>query len=99
MIRVVLPYHLRKLAGTESKEVVVSIDDQLTVGTLLDRVEREYPALRGAIRDHASHQRRRLVRFFVDGQDWSHVPHSTPLPESIRTAREPFLIIGAMAGG
>ena len=98
MIRVALPYHLRNLAHV-GKEVELHVDAPVTLGAVLDAVEAQYPVLRGTIRDHVTHQRRPFIRFFACGQDLSHVPTDTPLPEAIVTGAEPFRVVGAMAGG
>ena len=98
MIRVVLPHHLRNLAQV-SDEVQVEISAPATVGALLDTLESRYPALRGTIRDHDTNRRRPFIRFFACKEDFSHAPPDTPLPEPITNGTEPFMIIGAMAGG
>lgn len=98
MIRVVLPFHLRNLAQV-GKEVQLQVDGPVTQRAILDKLEAEYPMLRGTIRDHTTQKRRDFIRFFVCGQDWSHQLPDEPLPEAIVTAAEPFRIIGAMAGG
>lgn len=98
MIRVVLPHHLRTLAHV-GKEVELQVEDPPTLGSVLDVLEARYPMLRGTIRDHVTHQRRDFIRFFVCGQDLSHQPPDTPLPDAIATGTEPFRIVGAMAGG
>ena len=98
MIRVVLPRHLRTLANVD-KEVALQVEGPITVRSILDALEAQYPLLRGTIRDHATQQRRALVRFFACGEDWSHAPVDTPLPAAVATGAEPFLIVGAMAGG
>lgn len=98
MIRVRLPQHLRTLAKAE-REVEIQVGDPLTQGTVLDALEAAYPVLRGAIRDQRTQQRRPLVRFFACGEDLSHNSPDTPLPEAVAQGREPFLIVGAMAGG
>lgn len=98
MIRVVLPYHLRTLAKV-GDEVIVELDGSTTVKSLLDALEQEYPMLRGTIRDHGTLKRRPMVRFFACGEDVSHEPAETPLPEAIVRGAEPFYIIGAIAGG
>jgi molybdopterin synthase sulfur carrier subunit len=98
MIRVVLPQHLRTLARVGS-EVELAVDGQPTQRTVLDALEASYPVLRGTIRDHVTLQRRPFVRFFACEQDLSHDPPDTPLPEAVATGAEPFLVIGAMAGG
>jgi molybdopterin synthase sulfur carrier subunit len=98
MIRVVLPHHLRTLARVE-REVQLEVEGQVTQGSVLDALEESYPMLRGTIRDHTSKQRRPFVRFFACGQDLSHDPPDTPLPEAVATGAEPLMVIGAMAGG
>jgi molybdopterin synthase sulfur carrier subunit len=99
MIRVVLPYHLRSLAGVR-KEVQLEVEVQpVTQVAILDALEAHYPMLRGTVRDTATGQRRPLVRFFVCGQDWSHLPADAPLPAAVASGAEPFMIVGAMAGG
>ncbi len=98
MIRVVLPAHLRSLAKVTG-EVQVDVDGPVTQRTVLDAVEARYPVLRGTIRDHSSLQRRSFLRFFACGEDVSHEPPDAPLPETVCTATEPFMVVGAMAGG
>jgi sulfur-carrier protein len=98
MIRVRLPQHLRTLAQAE-KEVELQVDGPVTQSAVLDALEAAYPMLRGTIRDNATRQRRPLVRFFAIQQDLSHEPPDAPLPEAVATGIEPFLIVGAMAGG
>lgn len=98
MIRVVLPYHLRSLAGVR-KEVQLEVTPPVTQAAILDALEAHYPMLRGTIRDTATGQRRPLVRFFVCSQDWSHELADTPLPAAVTSGAEPFMIVGAMAGG
>ncbi|MCO6452237.1 MAG: MoaD/ThiS family protein [Caldilineales bacterium] len=98
MIRVVLPHHLRTLANS-GKEVVVAVEGPVTSGSILDALEAAYPVLRGTIRDSHTHKRRSLVRFFACGQDLSHEPSDALLPDAVATGAEPFLIVGAMAGG
>ena len=98
MIRVVLPHHLRTLARV-TDEVGVDINGSATVRSLLDAIEAKYPVLRGTIRDHATQQRRPLVRFFACGEDISHEPVDTPLPNAVAIGAEPFFIMGAIAGG
>jgi molybdopterin synthase sulfur carrier subunit len=98
MIRVALPYHLRNLAHV-GKEVEVEVAGAVTISSVLDALEAQYPMLRGTIRDHVTHQRRDFIRFFACGQDLSHVPTVTPLPEDIVLGKEPFRVIGAIAGG
>lgn len=98
MIRVVLPHHLRTLAGVR-KEVELEVAEPVTPAAILDALEARYPTLRGTMRDSATGQRRSLVRFFACGQDWSHEPPDTPLPAAVASGTEPFMVVGAMAGG
>lgn len=98
MIRVVLPAHLRTLARV-SDEVTVDVHGQVTQRTLLDALEREYPMLRGTIRDHVTLQRRPFLRFFACAEDVSHEPPDAPLFPAIASGREPFLVIGSLSGG
>jgi sulfur-carrier protein len=98
MIRVVLPYHLRTLARVDG-EVQIEIEGNATVGGLLDALEARYPVLRGTIRDHGTLRRRAFVRFFACKEDLSHEPPDAALPEEVVSGAEPFLIVGAMAGG
>jgi sulfur-carrier protein len=98
MIRVALPAHLRTLAGV-GREVTVAIDGQVTPRAIIDALESDYPMLRGTIRDIRTQQRRPMVRFFVLEQDLSHGSPDDPLPEAIASGKEPFWIVGAIAGG
>lgn len=98
MIRVVLPYHLRNLCQV-GEEVHLEVHGPATVRSVLDALEDRYPALRGTIRDHVSHDRRAFLRFFACERDLSHESPDTPLPEAVATGAEPFLVVGAMAGG
>ena len=98
MIRVVLPAHLRTLARVDG-EVKLDIEGQVTQRSVLDSLEAHYPMLRGTIRDHLTHQRRPFIRFFACEQDLSHEPPDTLLPDAVASGTEPFLIVGAMAGG
>ena len=98
MIRVTLPPHLRKLARVEG-EIELSIDGQITQGAVLDALEARYPVLRGTVRDHGTLKRRPFVRFFACKEDLSLEPPETRLPEAVVSGEEPFLIIGAIAGG
>ena len=98
MIRVALPYHLRALARVDG-EVELEVTGPPTIPAVLDALEARYPALRGAIRDHHTLRRRPFVRFFACKEDLSHEPPDALLPEAVSTGAEPFLIIGAMAGG
>jgi molybdopterin converting factor small subunit len=97
-IRVVLPAHLRKLARVDG-EVQVEVACDVTLCSVLDALEARYPALRGTIRDQVTRRRRPFVRFFACEEDMSHEPPDTPLPEAIVRGAEPFLVVGAMAGG
>jgi molybdopterin synthase sulfur carrier subunit len=98
MIRVVLPYHLRTLAGI-GREVELQIDGPPTQRALLDALEAHYPMLRGTIRDHVTLQRRGFIRFFAVGRDLSHEPPDAPLPDEVATGAAPFMVVGAIAGG
>ncbi len=98
MIRVVLPAHLRTLARVDD-EVMIEVEGQATQRSVLDALEAGYPMLRGTIRHHVTHQRRAFVRFFACEQDLSHELPETPLPDAVATGAEPFLIVGAIAGG
>ena len=98
MIRVVLPAHLRTLAGVDS-EVLLDVDGPATQREVIGALEARYPMLRGTIRDHVTHKRRAFVRFFACEQDLSHEPPDAPLPEAVAAGTEPLLIVGAMAGG
>jgi molybdopterin synthase sulfur carrier subunit len=98
MIRVILPHHLRTLAGV-SGEVEIEVDGPVTQRAALDALEARYPVLRGTIRDHTTLKRRPLVRFFACGQDLSHEAPDAPLPPAVAAGVEPFLIVGALAGG
>jgi hypothetical protein len=98
MIRVVLPAHLRTLARVGG-EVQVDVDGEPTLRSVLDAIETTYPMLRGTIRDHVTQKRRPFVRFFACEQDLSHEPPDTPMPDAVVAGTEPFLVIGAMAGG
>ena len=98
MIRIVLPSPLCSIAGTE-REVELDVKDPVTQRTVLDALETRYPALRGTIRDHVTRQRRPFVRFFACEQDLSHEPLDDPLPRAVAAGDEPFLVVGATAGG
>ena len=98
MIRVTLPAHLRKLAQVDG-EVKLDVDAPVTQRSVLDAVEARYPMLRGTIRDHVTQRRRAFVRFFACGEDLSHEPPDVPLPDTVATGAEPFMIVGAIAGG
>jgi hypothetical protein len=98
MIRVKLPTHLQILAHVDG-EVQLHVEGQATQRTVLDALEACYPMLRGTIRDHVTQQRRAFVRFFACEQDLSHEPPDAPLPDAVAVGTEPFLVVGAMAGG
>ncbi len=98
MIRVVLPYHLRNLARIDG-EVQLEVEGPATLRSVLDALEARYPVLRGTIRDHVTLKRRPFVRFFACKEDLSCEPPETALPEAVANSEEPFLIVGAMAGG
>ena len=98
MIQVVLPAHLRALAGVTGA-VELELDGRVTRRAILDALEARYPMLRGTIRDHVAGERRPLLRFFACGEDVTHEPEDTPLPEAVQSGAEPFYIIGAIAGG
>ena len=93
-----LPAHLRTLAGV-GEEIAVRPDAQATVRSVLDAIEREFPVLRGTIRDHNTQQRRPFLRFFACGEDLSHDAVDAPLPDAVGAGAEPFMVIGAIAGG
>ncbi|WP_436763714.1 MoaD/ThiS family protein [Streptosporangium sp. V21-05] len=93
-----LPAHLRNLASTGG-EVELHVQGQATQRSVLDALEARYPVLRGTIRDHDTQRRRPFVRFFACERDLSHEPPDTPLPEPVATGAEPFMVVGAMAGG
>ncbi len=98
MIRVTLPPHLRKLARVDG-EVQLEVASPVTQCSVLDALEARYPMLQGTIRDHVTQQRRAFVRFFACGEDLSHEAPDAPLPAAIATGAEPFMIVGAIAGG
>lgn len=98
MIRVILPAHLRTLARVTG-EVELAVAGPVTLGAALDTLEERFPVLRGTIRDHTTLQRRAFVRFFACGQDLSHVPADTLLPDEVARGVEPLRVVGAMAGG
>ena len=98
MIRVILPSHLRTLARVEG-EVTLQVEGAATKRSILDALESRYPPLRGTIRDHVTQRRRPFVRFFACQQDLSHQSPDDPLPDAIASGAEPFMIVGAMAGG
>ena len=98
MIRVQLPFHLRKLAGIEG-ELSIEVPPPVTIGSTITAIENRFPMLRGTIRDHGTLKRRPFIRFFACKEDLSHESYETALPEPILQGTEPFLIVGAMAGG
>lgn len=98
MIRVTIPYHLRNLARVHG-ELLVEVDGPVTQRSVLDAVEDRYPVLQGTIRDRHTRRRRALVRFFACREDLSNEDPDTPLPEAVASGREPYLVVGAMAGG
>ncbi|HKV33238.1 MAG TPA: MoaD/ThiS family protein [Pyrinomonadaceae bacterium] len=98
MITVVLPAHLRSLAGVKG-DVELEVNGEVTRQSILDAVEARYPMLRGTIRNHVGGERRPLLRFFACGEDVTHEPADAPLPQAIASGSEPFYIIGAIAGG
>ena len=98
MIRIELPAHLRTLARVNG-DVQVDVAGAATLGAVLDALEARHPVLRGTIRDHVTRRRRPFVRFFACEEDFSHEPPDTPLPDAVATGAEPFLVVGALAGG
>jgi hypothetical protein len=98
MIRVVLPYHLRSLAKVGA-EVQLDVEGPATQRSVLDALEARYPVLCGTIRDHGTLQRRPMLRFFACEEDLSHEPPDAPLPEAVISGKEPFFVVGAIAGG
>ena len=98
MVRVELPYHLRQLARVDH-EVTLDVSGVVTAGAIIDALEGRYPMLRGTIRDHATGQRRPFLRFFACEEDVSFAGLAAPLPEAVAGGREPFTILGALAGG
>jgi hypothetical protein len=98
MIRVVLPFHLRNLARVDG-EVELEVAAPVTISAALDALESRYPTLRGTVRDHGTLKRRPFIRFFACKEDLSLEPPETPLPDEVVSGAEPFLIVGAMAGG
>ena len=98
MIRVVLPHHLQLLANCD-REVTVEVDGVVTQRTVLDALEGRFPMLRGTVREHVTLKRRPRVRFFANGEDVTHDSPDTELPDSIASGKQPFMIVGAVAGG
>src|SRR5437870_801715 len=99
MIRVILPYHLRTLAKVGAEVQVDVAGPVITQRSVLDALEARYPMLRGTIRDHLTQERRPMLRFFACEQDLSHEPPDAPLPDAVAAGKEPFIVIGAIAGG
>ncbi len=99
MIRIVLPAHLRTLAQLGSGEVELDVPGQVTQRSILDALEARYPMLQGTIRDHVTQERRAFVRFFACQEDLSHESPDAPLPDAVASGAEPFLVVGAIAGG
>lgn len=97
-VRVVIPHHLRNLSGV-SKEVSLDVTHPVTQQSILDALETQYPVLQGTVRDRATGKRRAFIRFFACEQDLSHEPVDAPVPDDVVSGKEPFLIVGAMAGG
>ena len=98
MIRVLLPTHLRRLANV-NREFDLQVESPVTQRAVLDALEAQYPMLRGTIRDQATHQRRAFIRFFACGRDLSHEPPDAPLPDTVASGQERFMVVAAMAGG
>jgi len=98
MIRVVLPQHLRTLAGVDA-ELLLEVDAPVTAGRVLDALEARFPMLKGTIREYGTGRRRAYMRFFACGEDWSHVGMEAELPEAVAEGKEPLLIVWAIAGG
>jgi hypothetical protein len=98
MVRVVIPFHLRILSGA-SGEIQLAVEPPVTQHSVLSALEERYPMLRGTIRDHTTRKRRAFIRFYACEQDLSHDSPDAPLPEAVATGTEPFLVIGAIAGG
>jgi sulfur-carrier protein len=98
MIRVELPQHLRTLAAV-SGDVMLEVPAPVTTGSILDALEARYPMLCGTVRDHVTRERRAFLRFFVCAEDWSLEPEDKPVPEAVASGAEPFVVLGAIAGG
>lgn len=98
-IRVVLPQHLQTLARVPDREIAIGVDGDVTQRAILDAVEARFPQLRGTIRDQVTAKRRPFIRFYACEEDWSHVSPDDPVPPAVASGREPFLVVGAMAGG
>ncbi len=98
VVRVEIPHHLRTLAGVRG-ELTLDVSGAVSVKSVLDALEAQYPMLQGTIRDHCTLERRAFLRFFACEEDWSHEPMDKPLPDAVATGEQPLLIIGAIAGG
>ena len=98
MVRVILPPHLRTLVHADS-EVTLEVEAPVTQRSILDALELRYPMLRGTIRDHVTQKRRPFLRFFACEEDWSHESPDAPVPAAVASGKEPFFIVGAIAGG
>lgn len=98
MIRVVLPTHLQRLADAD-REIELAVEGPATLAAVLDALEDRYPMLRGTVRDHVTKERRAFIRFFACGEDLSHEPPESPLPDEVASGTEPLRIVGALAGG
>lgn len=99
MIRVVLPFHLRRLAGIGEGEIELSINGQVTQRAIIDEIENQFPMLKGTIRDHITQTRRPYLRLLACGEDLSHDDPDTPVPQPVANGEKPFLVVGAMSGG
>jgi sulfur-carrier protein len=99
MIRVVLPAHLRTLAGVDNGDVLLEVQGAATLRSVLDALEARYPTLGGTIRDHVTHERRAFIRFFACEEDLSHDSPDAPLPDAVVSGAEPLYVVGAIAGG
>lgn len=99
MIRVELPPHLRTLAGVKGHEVALEVSGPVTVRSVLDALEKQYPVLCGTIRDHVTKERRAFLRFFACERDFTHDSVDDPLPEEVVKGKEPLIVLGAIAGG
>jgi len=99
MIRIILPFHLRTLAGLGGGELALDVAGPATLRAVIDALEARYPMLKGTIRDHVTRERRAMLRFFVCEEDWSHDSMDKPLPEPITSGKEALWIVGAIAGG
>lgn len=99
MIRVEIPLHLRRLANVDGNEVTVDVSGEVTQQTVIDALEAKYPSLAGTVRDYSTGRRRSLVRFYACGEDLSNEEPDTPLPDAVASGEEPYMIVGAIAGG